>query len=257
MNSENHPKIQTESGLLKKDQLNDYTFARVNLPTSGFAIRLSEVLAFRADHAAARDAIFTPFEIQKIKDNIQPVCKDTIETSSQATSKEVYLKRPDLGKLLDEPSKTKLKECTSKQKDVAIIISNGLSAAAVNENAAQFLNHFIPQLLEGNISITPIIFASNARVALSDEIGALLETKLSIILVGERPGLSSPDSMSAYFTYAPEVGLTDESRNCISNIRIKGLPPIQASEKLFYLVNASLTKKISGVHLKDDMGLLE
>ncbi|GLB51180.1 ethanolamine ammonia-lyase light chain [Neptunitalea chrysea] len=258
MNSKKHPKIQTDSGLIKKEHLSNYTFARVNLPKSGFAINMSEVLAFRADHASARDAIFTAFDIEKIKGELSPLTLDFIEVSSQAEDKAAYLKRPDLGRMLNEKSNELLEESVnSKEKDIVIVISNGLSATAVNENTASVLNHLIPKIKESNLTLAPIIFATNGRVALADEIGEKLNAKLSIILVGERPGLSSPNSMSIYFTYAPEKGLTDESRNCISNIRDKGLPPISAAEKLFYLVNTALTKRISGIHLKDDMGLTE
>lgn len=247
--------ILLQNETIQKDALNSYTFARVNLPKSGFAIGMSEVLAFRADHAAARDAIFTPFDIPKIQAAINDIYSECVTIASKAQTKEDYLKRPDLGKLPDSEGVQLLTQNTLKKKDIVIVVTNGLSATAVNENAGPFLSYLIPKLQNANLSLAPLVFVTNGRVAISDTIGEILQAKLSIILVGERPGLSSPNSMSIYFTYAPKEGLTDESRNCISNIRTEGYPIIPAADKLFYLINASLTKKISGVHLKDDMGL--
>lgn len=252
-----YPLIHLNDETIVKEKLNSYTFARVNLPKTEFAISLTEVLAFRADHAAARDAIFTPFEIEAIQAKLKNLNQPYLIVSSQAETKEAYLKRPDLGRILDKDSEALLSSKKGTDKDIVIVVTNGLSATAVNENAAPLLHGLIPKIKDAHLKLAPLIYANNGRVAIADPIGEILHARLSIILVGERPGLSSPDSMSVYFTYAPEKGLTDEARNCISNIRPKGLPPELAAEKLFYLINKSLTQKISGVHLKDDMGLPE
>lgn len=256
MKTEKRPQIQLNNEELSPEKLTEYTFARVKLPKTGFAIKLKEVLALRADHAAAKDAIFTEFNIEAIQNKLTHIGEYWLEVSSEAITKELFLKRPDLGKELDESSQLFLTKYSDKKNDVVIIISNGLSASAVNSNAAVLLNRFISKLQKTSYQLAPIIFAKNGRVAIGDRIGEILQAKLSIILIGERPGLSSPDSMSVYFTYAPKIGLTDESRNCISNIRSQGFPPEQAADKLFQLITTSLSTKISGVHLKDDTDLI-
>jgi ethanolamine ammonia-lyase small subunit len=136
--------------------------------------------------------------------------------------------------------------------DVSITIADGLSATAINKHAIPVLKKLIPLLKQSVLTIAPIVIAQQARVALADEIGSLLKARLSLILIGERPGLSSPDSMGAYITYNPTPGTTDEARNCVSNIRPEGLGYDLAAEKIAKLINASLQLKLSGILLKDD-----
>ena len=231
--------------------LKDFTFARIGLKRTGISISLNEVLIFKAAHAKARDAIFTEFNARGIQDQLQKLGLETLEIDSAASDRLTYLQRPDLGRILSNNSEEILKENAFKGKDVVIIIADGLSPLAVNEHAVNLIKMLVPALQKASYSIAPIILLNQGRVAASDCIGELLNAKLALILIGERPGLSSPDSLGAYLTYNPKRGLTDESRNCISNIRPMGLSIPFAAEKIFLLVNNSLTRKISGVNLKD------
>lgn len=250
------PVIHLDAETIDQKNLNAFTFARVGLPKAGFAISMPEILSFRADFAAAKDAITTPFEIEQIKNSLNPLGVEYITIASQATTRQEYLQRPDLGRVPDNEGLQLLESFGGKRYDVVMAITNGLSAQAVNENAGLLLRCLLPSLRDSGYTIAPLVFVNNGRVAIADIIGEVLQARLSVILVGERPGLSSPDSMGAYLTYAPHKGLTDEKRNCISNIRAKGLPPAFASEKLLYLITESLTRKLSGVHLKDEMFFL-
>jgi ethanolamine ammonia-lyase small subunit len=141
--------------------------------------------------------------------------------------------------------------------DVALLIADGLSATAINNHAVPLLQILIPLIRDSGFSLTPLCILHQGRVAIGDEVGSLLKAKFSVILIGERPGLSSPDSMGAYLTYNPTVGLTDESRNCISNIRLEGLSYKAAAEKILYFITESFRLGFSGVALKDNQGLLE
>jgi ethanolamine ammonia-lyase small subunit len=255
MEEKSFPVFQLDSELTLKKNLSDYTFARINLSRAGFSTSMSEVLAFRADYAAAKDAIFTPFEVDKLQKELKQYTDESIILFSEAKSKAEYLQRPDLGRMLNSEGFDTLKKLKGNY-DIVIVITDGLSAQAVNLYAVQLLEQLLPKLKQTGYTLAPLIFIHNGRVAIADAIGETLNAKLSIILLGERPGLSSPDSMGAYITYAPQKGLTDEKRNCVSNIRDKGLPIPIAANKLFYLISEALTKKISGVNLKDDMGLL-
>jgi ethanolamine ammonia-lyase small subunit len=166
-----------------------------------------------------------------------------------------YLQRPDLGRKLNDVSVNSLHNSIAA--DVAIIIVDGLSATAVNENTIGLLQVLIPQLQAANFKLAPITLVEQGRVAIGDDIGSGLNAKLSLVLIGERPGLSAADSVGAYLTYNPKPGLTDESRNCISNIRPKGLSYKKAAKKIFYLISEAFARKLSGVDLKDNAGSLD
>lgn len=239
-----------------KIALSQFTFARIGLEKVGTSISMKEVLKFRAAHAATKDALFTPFDTQKLKQELESEGLKTIELSSATKDKNDYLQRPDLGRMLNQESVELLLK-TKSGFDVCIIISDGLSASAANSHALPLIKLLYEQLNKTLYTIAPIILLNRGRVATSDQIGEILNTKLSLILVGERPGLSSPDSLGAYLTYQPQIGKTDESRNCVSNIRPQGLNYHFAAEKLVYFITNSITRKISGVELKDEMGQLE
>lgn len=240
----------------KKD-LREFTFARIHLGKAGIGIPMKEVLAFRAAHAAARDAIFTPFDSQKLQEQLNGIGLRSIQVQSEAKDNASYLQRPDLGRSLDMESAALLQKTVRAQIDVVLIVSGGLSAAGVNQHAFSLLQNLNYKLEIAGIRVAPIVLLERGRVAASDPIGHYINAKLSVMLIGERPGLSSPDSMGAYLTYNPKIGLTDESRNCVSNIRPEGLAIPFAAEKLFYLIQQSLRKGISGVGLKDEMGLID
>jgi len=236
--------------------LKAFTNARIALGRAGVATPIKEVLSFKMCHAHARDAVYSILDVDKLVESLEQFQIPILIVNSKATNRSVYLQRPDLGRRLHDASANNLKGESSHSADVAIIIADGLSATAINEHAAQVVKKLIPFLKQSVLTIAPIVIAQQARVAIADEIGSLLNAKLSVILIGERPGLSSPDSMGAYITYQPSPGKTDESRNCVSNIRPEGLSYDPAAEKITKLINASLQLKFSGVALKDDLSQL-
>ena len=188
------------------------TQARINLGNWGSGLPTKPLLNFRYDHALAKDAVHTKLDTQKFKMDLTGIGLDSIQVHSSASNREIFLKRPDLGRKLDEPSYNKLQE--QFEKDIVIIIADGLSAQAVQVHSIPLLTNLIPLLQ--NLTLGKIIIVEQGRVAISDEIGGLCKATISIILIGERPGLSSPDSMGIYLTYNPKIGNTDEKRNCIS-----------------------------------------
>lgn len=236
--------------------LKAFTNARIALGRSGIATPLKEVLDFKMCHAHARDAVCSELNVDELERSLDLFQMPLIKVKSRAGDRSTYLQRPDLGRTLSESSITHLQNESSHSTDVAIIIGDGLSAIAINEHAAHVLKKLIPLLKQSVLTLAPLVIAEQARVALADEIGSILQAKLSLILIGERPGLSSPDSMGAYITFDPKPGTTDEARNCISNIRPKGLNYDLAAEKIAKLVKASLHLKLSGISLKDDEFLL-
>jgi len=229
-------------------QLAATTQARINLGNSGSGLPTKPLLAFRYDHALAKDAVYTNLDIPKLQEDLLRIGLDSIAVHSQATERDIFLKRPDLGRKLEETSRHILLN-NQIENELTIIISDGLSAQAVQAHAVPFINSLIH--LVQNIKLTKVIIAKHGRVAISDEIGELCKATISIILIGERPGLSSPDSMGIYLTYQPKSGNTDEKRNCISNIRQQGLSYDEAALKLNFLIRESLRLKLSGVYLKE------
>lgn len=235
--------------------LRDFTAARIALGRSGASLPTGPLLDFRLSHARARDAVLTPFHPEELATEIRALGREILVVESQAGSRTAYLQRPDLGRKLSEASRTMLAQSAmGPPPDLVIILSDGLSTMAAMSQCTPLLQELLP-LLEG-WKIAPIVVARHGRVALQDEVGALFSAQLSLILLGERPGLGSPDSLGAYFTYAPVPGRTDAERNCVSNIRPQGLPPAAAARKLHALLSASRALKLSGVRLKDDTPLL-
>ena len=231
--------------LLKK-----YTNARIALGRSGNSLPTNKVLEFRMAHALAKDAINTELDILNLVEDVKKLSLNSILVQSQITNETDYLKNPNIGRLLNEMSLKKLEDCPEKNTPLSIIIADGLSAEAINIHAVKLIAHLLPKLKFKTLS--PIIIVKYGRVAISDEIGEMLNSSIALILIGERPGLSSPTSMGAYITYHPKKGNTDETRNCISNIQSEGLSYEFAAMKLAYLIDEMLHKKLSGVDLKDD-----
>ena len=234
--------------------LKAFTAARIALGRSGTSVPLREALAFKLAHAHARDAVYSVLATEPLLAGLSALKASGCQVQSRAKNRQQYLQRPDLGRRLDEASCTELAEQDGC--DIAVVLADGLSATAVNDHALQLLALLLPRLREANWRVGLVVLAEQARVALGDEIGQLLQARLVLVLIGERPGLSSPNSLGAYLTYAPRVGLTDEARNCVSNIRPDGLAYPIAAAKLFYLVSAALQRQISGVALKDQSDLL-
>jgi ethanolamine ammonia-lyase small subunit len=175
------------------------------------------------------------------------------EVSSRAADRGDYLRRPDLGRKLDAGSAATLAERATVPCQLAIVIGDGLSAAAVHAHALALLQSLLPLLGEGDaVAISHVVVASGARVALGDEIGAIIGARMVLMLIGERPGLSAPDSLGAYLTFAPRPGLTDAERNCVSNIHKAGLSYDEAALKIAWLVREGLARQVTGVALKDE-----
>jgi ethanolamine ammonia-lyase small subunit len=236
--------------------LKEFTAARIAIGRTGTSIPLKESLEFKLAHAHARDAVYSELDVEGLTNNFQAFNLPVLSLHSDAANRHKYLKRPDHGRQLDETSSELLKDHNTGA-DIAIIIADGLSATAVNENAFSLLKLLIPMFSNEKLQLGPLCLVEQGRVAIGDEIAAGLNAKLSIMLIGERPGLSSADSMGMYLTYSPTSGLTDESRNCISNIRPEGLSYQLAAQKTFYLVQEAFKRKLSGVALKDNAGLLD
>lgn len=240
----------------KWDNLQQYTAARIALGRAGNSIPLSRSLELKLAHAHARDAIYSHLDTERLSKAIQAYQIPVININSRAEYREQYLQRPDLGRQLHPRSEPDLTASASNY-DICIILADGLSAEALNENALPLLDVVLPMLRQAQYRLAPIVLAQQARVALADPVAHHLGAQLSIILIGERPGLSAADSIGAYLTYLPKPGLTDESRNCVSNIRPQGLPFDAAAQKIFYLVQEAFRLKLSGVNLKDNAGLLK
>jgi len=234
--------------------LKTFTAARIAIGRVGTSIPLKQSLEFNLAHAHARDAVYSVLDADGLFESLKVFELPLLHLHSRALTRHKYLKRPDLGRQLDDDSAQHLTGYSNY--DVAIIVADGLSAEAVNENAFRLLQLLIPKLFAANLTIAPICLVEQGRVAIGDDIGSALKARFSIVLIGERPGLSSADSMGAYLTYAPRPGLTDESRNCVSNIRPHGLKHKPAAEKIFYLVIEAFKRKLSGVGLKDNAGLI-
>jgi ethanolamine ammonia-lyase small subunit len=220
--------------------LKDFTPARVALARAGNSLATAELLRFQLDHARARDAVY--FEL----DPAAITFPHTL-VHSAARDRATYLRRPDLGRILSAESRALL---APGDYDAAIVIADGLSAPAIHHHAVPLLEALLPRLADWRLA--PLTVALQARVALGDEIGAALGARMAVVLIGERPGLTSPDSLGIYLTWDPCPGRHDAERNCISNVRPEGLPYDLAAQKLHYLMEAARTRRISGVALKDD-----
>ncbi|MCC9607062.1 ethanolamine ammonia-lyase subunit EutC [Blastopirellula sp. JC732] len=231
------------------EKYRQFTHARIGLGRTGSSMTTRQMLAFRTDHALASDAVWADLNTDAVQAELQNLGLDSILLNSQARDRQQYVQRPDLGRILSESSQATLQSLPREEYEVSITLADGLSAIAIERNAAPLLAHLMPLLRPYRVA--PITIVRQGRVAISDPIGDLLGSQLSVILIGERPGLTSPYSMGAYLTYAPCSGNTDERRNCISNIRSEGLPHELAAQKLCFLIGESLRKKLSGVKLKD------
>ena len=232
--------------------LQSRTPARIGLGRCGISLPTREVLAFGLAHAQARDAVHASFDSTALAATLSALGLMTIEVDSEATERSHYLRRPDLGRRLSEASRARVSGLKSKRCDLALVVGDGLSASAVAAHAPALIAAFLPLAAKLGLKLGPVAIATGARVALGDEIGVLLKARAIAVLIGERPGLSSADSLGVYLTYDPRPGRNDAERNCISNIRPEGLSIAVAAFKLAWLIDASLARGLSGVALKDD-----
>jgi ethanolamine ammonia-lyase small subunit len=244
-------------------ELRRHTPARIALGRAGISLPSAPQLAFQLAHAQARDAVHRDFDVSATTAAIEAVGLQTMLVQSAATDRLTYLQRPDLGRRLDDASAASLAATFTTMRgdsrfDLALVVADGLSALAAERHAAPFIAGLLA-LLNPNADkwrIAPVVLARQARVALGDEIGSLLGADLVLVLIGERPGLSSPDSMGLYLTWAPRVGRTDAERNCISNVRPEGLQYDEAAHRAAWLMREARNRQQTGIALKDESGAL-
>ncbi|MFD1875067.1 ethanolamine ammonia-lyase subunit EutC [Hymenobacter bucti] len=236
--------------------LRAFTAARIALGRTGTSVPLHEALAFKLAHAHARDAVYSALDTERLVADLEALGLPVHQVSSQAQTRQEYLQRPDHGRQLAAASNARLAASAGQECDLVFILADGLSATAINAHAVPLLRLLLPEVQQTGFRVGPLVLAEQARVALGDEVGHLLRARLVLVLIGERPGLSAPDSLGAYFTYGPRPGLTDEARNCVSNIRPAGLPYAAAAAKLGWLLREALRRELSGVGLKDQADLL-
>ncbi|MDO9315477.1 MAG: ethanolamine ammonia-lyase subunit EutC [Burkholderiaceae bacterium] len=247
--------------------LKRFTPARIGLGRTGVSLPTAAQLDFQLAHAQARDAVHRPLEVQTLCADIEALGLATVPLHSAAATRANYLQRPDLGRQLGAASRQRLEALRSQRRgqglalhDLAFAVVDGLSALAVQRHAAPLLSEVLA-LLNGpegsrtpRWTIAPVAVVEQGRVAIGDDIGELLDSQLVVVLIGERPGLSSPDSLGLYLTWAPRPGRNDAERNCISNVRPEGLGYHAAAQRLVYLLEQARSRQLTGVALKDESG---
>lgn len=240
------------------ERLNAFTDARIGLGRAGVSLPTNKLLAFQLAHAQAQDAVHCPLDVEALSAELTQALSLSgapIRLHSHAQDRAMYLQRPDYGRRLNDETREQLQQAAISQQryDLAVVIVDGLSALAVQQNSGPFLSALY-QLLDKDATdwqLAPLTIVEQGRVAIGDEIGALLNADAVLVMIGERPGLSSPDSLGLYMTWAPEPGLKDDRRNCISNVRPAGLQVEEAARRFFLLLKEARQLKLSGVKLKD------
>jgi ethanolamine ammonia-lyase small subunit len=225
--------------------LRRHTPARISLGRAGTSLPTAEVLRFAAAHALARDAVHLPLDVATLLADMRASGLDAVAVASRAGSRVEYLMRPDLGRQLAPASRDALHG--ARAAELCIVIGDGLSAVAAQTHAVPL----VAALRDAGVAAGTLVVATQARVALGDEIGQRLGAPLVLVLLGERPGLSSPDSLGAYLTWAPQAGRVDSERNCVSNIRPQGLSLPEAAARIAWLVREAQRRRVTGIELKD------
>jgi len=231
-------------------RLRQFTRARVAIGRTGHAQKTETILAFGLAHAQARDAVHLPLDATELEAALREAGHEVLQVHSAAADRDQYLRRPDLGRRLDADSLVRIGPAAARPFDVVFVIADGLSALAAQRHALPLLQAVLASLPDWQVG--PIVIARQSRVALGDEIGERLGARQVVMLIGERPGLSSPDSLGIYLTFDPRVGRTDAQRNCISNVRPEGLSYVEAARRLVFLLRGAVVLGRSGVDLKDD-----
>jgi ethanolamine ammonia-lyase small subunit len=240
--------------------LRRFTDARIALGRAGHSQPTAAHLAFQLAHAQARDAVHLPLDTGAVASDLQALGMEVLCLHSAAPDRASYLQRPDWGRRLDEGSRDRLRAWRQDPDDatpfdLCFVIADGLSALAVMQSAAPLLTHLTKRLREDaqpGWRWGPVAIVEQGRVAIGDEIARSLRARCVVVLIGERPGLSSPDSLGIYFTWAPQPGSTDAQRNCVSNVRAAGLPVEQAAQRLHALLGEARRRQVSGIALKDE-----
>lgn len=233
--------------------LASHTDARIALGRSGASLRTASLLEFKVAHALARDAVHAVFAVDTLEADLRSRGLKVERLASRAPDRATYLARPDLGRELDPGSAERLRLLAQAEppRDLVILVSDGLSATAAGAQAAETVATLAALLREAGWTLYPVFLVPFARVKLQDAVGGLLGARHSLILLGERPGLSAPDSLGAYLTFGPRADRTDADRNCVSNIRSAGLPPAAAARKLAGILLESRRLGYSGARLRD------
>jgi ethanolamine ammonia-lyase small subunit len=239
---------ETKTNTLARS-LRDYTSARVALAITGSSLATREILDFQLAHAQARDAVHATLDVSSLLEGLRRRNLPCCALKSAAPDRVMYLRHPNLGRTLSSESAAELKPASC---DVVFVVADGLSALAVNRHALALLDALLPLLDRNQWSIAPVCVVEQGRVAIGDAIGAALQAKISVVLIGERPGLSSPDSLGVYITWSPRPGRTDAERNCISNIRPEGLRYTTAANVLAFYLRESRRRQLTGVALKQN-----
>ena len=249
MSDHNDPKVAPNPW----DSLKQFTPARIALGRAGMSLPTRASLDFQLAHALARDAVNIPLDFAGLEQRLNLQGYQTLTLQSRAENQSVYLQRPDLGRLLSASAMACLQNTAPITADAVVVVADGLSSQAIEHHAEPFLSLLLPELQENCYALSPVCLVKHGRVAIADAIAEHYAARLCIILIGERPGLSSPDSMGIYFTYQarPEIS-TDADRNCISNIHKNGLSYEQALKKLLFLLTEAEKLQLSGVNLKDE-----
>jgi ethanolamine ammonia-lyase small subunit len=233
------------------DRLRAATPARIGLERTGTSISTRERLAFQLAHAEARDAVHELLDVEAVTQALSQRGFRAVQLQTVAADRQTFLTRPDLGRRLSDPSREKLAELGG-DCDIAFVIADGLSAKAISRHAMPLLDAALPLFRPSAWRIGPVAVVVEGRVAVGDEIGQSFGARTVVVLIGERPGLTSPDSLGIYLTWAPKVGRNDAERNCLSNIRPEGMSYEEAARRLFYLCSEARRLGFSGVRLKDN-----
>lgn len=255
--------IHRSTPAFSRQDLRRLTAARIALGHTGISLPTGAHLDFQLAHARARDAVHHALDVDRVRDDLQALPGlQVICLRSRAETRATYLRRPDLGRRLDDASRELLlasASVTAQEEnappDVLFVVADGLSSIAIERNAAPLLQEILPLLAGQGLRVGPLSLVQHGRVAIGDEIAECLNAPLVVVLIGERPGLSAPDSMGIYLTWNTRVGMTDEARNCISNVRPEGLPHPAAARRLLYLIREARARRLSGVALKDESGM--
>jgi ethanolamine ammonia-lyase small subunit len=239
-------------------RLRRLTPARVGIGHAGGSLPTHAHLDFQLAHARARDAVAERLDAPALAQRIADLGVETLVLHSAATDRTTFLRRPDLGRRLDGESRRRLGDAMAGREgaDLSIVVADGLSARAAQHHAPPLLAALLPRLGAEGWRLAPVAVLEQGRVAIGDEIGAACGAALGAVLLGERPGLSSPDSLGVYLTWHPAAGRRDADRNCISNIRPDGLPPEVAADRLYFLLTEARRRRLTGVALKDDSRVL-
>jgi ethanolamine ammonia-lyase small subunit len=232
--------------------LRAFTAARIALGRAGGSIPTGPLLEFQLAHAQARDAVGRALDGDAMERSLRERGWEVLRLHSAAPDRRAFVQRPDLGRILGDESRAALESRPHAAYDAVLVVADGLSALAVERHAVPLLEALGPRLAQAGWRFAPVCVVREGRVAIGDEIGALVAARLAVMLIGERPGLSAPDSLGAYLTWDPVPGRTNAERNCISNIRPEGLGYAPAAHKLFHLMTAARLRGLTGIELKED-----